>query len=405
MEKTIAAREPSRELFIASLLLDRNKPARSSTIEAEINRRAVRFGLRSGERERQVFVVIIVRCEDAEGTFRDLGDMQPVGEGIFGRKYRCGCINTCGKLVFLINGNPEGMKGQLTALAEEFAKMIERSTHTRCSVGVSGFNTSIMDCDKAYDEAAFSLNYMPDRTGGVYFADDVMATMEVDHSLVGYILTKFDGYLKVSDRSELEKCIADIFSEESIGSMTKATFDVMCQQMIYCIRKGVHDVSNSPEADRFLAAQLVKCPSEMSKEEIIHLALEAKDIMSSQRKQNSELLCDGAIHIIETEYGDETLSLVSISERLHVSSSYLSAILRKNRGDTFVNLLTAKRMAAAKELLKCTSMKIMEVAKRCGYNDQHYFSYCFKRYYGTSPNKIRKSSSNYEQPVTFGGEE
>ncbi|HAL20976.1 MAG TPA: AraC family transcriptional regulator, partial [Ruminococcaceae bacterium] len=25
----------------------------------------------------------------------------------------------------------------------------------------------------------------------------------------------------------------------------------------------------------------------------------------------------------------------------------------------------------------------------CGYSDQHYFSYCFKKYYGDSPGKIR----------------
>jgi two-component system response regulator YesN len=173
--------------------------------------------------------------------------------------------------------------------------------------------------------------------------------------------------------------------------MPKANVMMLCIQLGFCIHKAVYEVSDSPEADKFLTTQLIGSRVFPTREYVLRMSLEAKDIISNQRKQNSEVLCDRAMHIIENEYGDETLSLANISERLHVSASYLSAILRKNRGDTFVNLLTAKRMTAAREFLMCTSMKIMEVARRCGYSDQHYFSYCFKRYYGTSPNKVRKN--------------
>ena len=37
-----------------------------------------------------------------------------------------------------------------------------------------------------------------------------------------------------------------------------------------------------------------------------------------------------------------------------------------------------------------TNLKILEVARRCGYSDQHYFSYCFKKYYGVSPVQLRR---------------
>ena len=48
-------------------------------------------------------------------------------------------------------------------------------------------------------------------------------------------------------------------------------------------------------------------------------------------------------------------------------------------------------MKAAADMLICTQMKILEVAKRCGYSDQHYFSYCFKKYYGVTPMKMREN--------------
>lgn len=111
---------------------------------------------------------------------------------------------------------------------------------------------------------------------------------------------------------------------------------------------------------------------------------------------SSEILSDKAIQIIDAEYADEMLTLVSLSERLHISSNYLSATIKKNTGETFISLLTKKRMEKAKEYLLCTSFKIQEIAGRCGYSDQHYFSYCFKKYYGKSPNKMRESAAKAE---------
>ncbi|MFR3385907.1 MAG: helix-turn-helix domain-containing protein [Lachnospiraceae bacterium] len=33
-----------------------------------------------------------------------------------------------------------------------------------------------------------------------------------------------------------------------------------------------------------------------------------------------------------------------------------------------------------------------EITEECGYRDQHYFSYCFKRATGVSPNQCRKDA-------------
>ena len=54
-------------------------------------------------------------------------------------------------------------------------------------------------------------------------------------------------------------------------------------------------------------------------------------------------------------------------------------------------------METARELLLTTPMKIMEVAQQCGYSDQHYFSYCFKKYCGISPNMLRHQSRQEEE--------
>ncbi len=101
-------------------------------------------------------------------------------------------------------------------------------------------------------------------------------------------------------------------------------------------------------------------------------------------------LCARALNIIDKEYMDEDLSLRSVSERLHISPNYLGANVKRYAGDTFMNLLIKKRMDVAQNLLRSSSSRIAEVARRCGYPDQSYFGYCFKKYYGVSPARMRQ---------------
>ena len=106
--------------------------------------------------------------------------------------------------------------------------------------------------------------------------------------------------------------------------------------------------------------------------------------------KGGELLCKRALEALEQHYMDPALSLVSLSGMLDVSPNHLSACIKKYAGETFINTLIQKRMEAARELLATSGLKVREVAERCGYTDQHYFSYCFKKYCGESPNSMRR---------------
>lgn len=106
--------------------------------------------------------------------------------------------------------------------------------------------------------------------------------------------------------------------------------------------------------------------------------------------KGGSLLCQRALDTLDQHYMDADLSLVSLSGMLDVSPNHLSACIKKYAGETFINILIRKRMEAARDLLSSSPLKIQEVAQRCGYTDQHYFSYCFKKYCGESPNAMRR---------------
>lgn len=109
-----------------------------------------------------------------------------------------------------------------------------------------------------------------------------------------------------------------------------------------------------------------------------------------QYKDSTTLISEQALNIIEEKYMEQNLSLVSVSNEIAVSPNYLSSLIKKSTGSTFVDLLTKKRIMVAKELLLYSNLKIREIAEKCGYSDQHYFSYCFKKYTGMSPNACRR---------------
>ena len=98
-----------------------------------------------------------------------------------------------------------------------------------------------------------------------------------------------------------------------------------------------------------------------------------------------------AIHIVEREMSDPELSLLSVSEKLHVSPQYLSRLFHGQTGITFVSYLTMQRQRRAMMLLADPSLKLYQIAEQTGYTTQHYFSNVFKKTMGISPGEYRRS--------------
>lgn len=133
--------------------------------------------------------------------------------------------------------------------------------------------------------------------------------------------------------------------------------------------------------------------------QLVSLCMSAQNLLKKNNKEGIDLLCSQAMEYIDQHYMDDNLSLSSVSELLHVSPNYLSLNMKKYAGDTFINLLIKKRMTVAADLLCTTKLKVLEIARMCGYTDQHYFSYCFKKYYGMSPVQMRNSKGKGEEKV------
>ena len=93
-------------------------------------------------------------------------------------------------------------------------------------------------------------------------------------------------------------------------------------------------------------------------------------------------------------YVDENLSkdisLETAADFAGVSSFYLSKLFKEEKGETFINFISDKRLEKSRQLLSETDLSIKEITAEVGYNDQNYFSRIFKTKYGLSPKEYRK---------------
>lgn len=91
----------------------------------------------------------------------------------------------------------------------------------------------------------------------------------------------------------------------------------------------------------------------------------------------------------------EEISLQQLADRVHFSTNYLSAQIKKKTGMSYVSYLTWLRTEMACKLLMETDLRVMEVAARCGYKDSSYFNRIFCRKYGISPEQYRKAHKKW----------
>lgn len=73
-----------------------------------------------------------------------------------------------------------------------------------------------------------------------------------------------------------------------------------------------------------------------------------------------------------------------------LSPAYLHKIFKDTVGITPNEYITKLRMEHAKELLLNTQLQVYKVGMECGIDNVPYFSYLFKKYYGSSPLEFKR---------------
>lgn len=90
------------------------------------------------------------------------------------------------------------------------------------------------------------------------------------------------------------------------------------------------------------------------------------------------------------QHYSQPITLEDVCEVVGFSSSYFSALFKKETGEGFAKYLTRVRMERARELLQQTSLPVSEICARVGYSDLKHFTQNFKKETNLNPGQYRK---------------
>lgn len=102
-----------------------------------------------------------------------------------------------------------------------------------------------------------------------------------------------------------------------------------------------------------------------------------------------------AIRYMHQKY-DTDISMESVSEIADLSYSYFSRVFKKEVGVNFNDYLNQIRIEKSKKLLDKGEMSLLDIAQKCGFKDQSYYSKSFKKITGISPGKYRSRTKYHK---------
>ncbi len=177
---------------------------------------------------------------------------------------------------------------------------------------------------------------------------------------------------------------------ECIKSMERVS-KLYLQNMLYSIVKTMYDYYPGIESKELLVSAEALFSAGNSKE-LLKIYKDAMDkiFLLMQKEGIDETRVIGKIkNVVGKEYSKD-ISLNDMAEAVNLTPSYVSYIFKKETGQSLVKYITDVRMSKAKKLLEESDLKILQIAKRCGYENQSYFNRLFKNYYGITPKQLRE---------------
>ncbi|MEG1637941.1 MAG: response regulator [Erysipelotrichaceae bacterium] len=388
------------EQFLMPLLLDNDSLSTySSTNREELNQRAYELHLSNFLDDKAGYIVLVTRFLDYDKNVISAKQHRFAQDAIARKHLNCGSFYSQEKIVSLLGGMKWEIEKYINIITNEIVQTTKQVVNQDCYIGVGSYFVDLSKAHISFSEACSAIEYGQGAHRNLSFINDIERKDTLQYEFIEAVSLEIERRIKSNKEEDITTYLSDIFNKMIESKARRADIDLLIMHIISktctLVRSLCDDEATS---DFFMKASLLssllsKHTVNEKRQDIMDFCILCKESISKQNRLNAQVICDELLELIQVEYGLETFSLTIASERLYISASYLSALLKKITGDSFVTLLTKKRMEVAREKVLYSNHKILEIARECGYSDQHYFSYCFKRQYGMSPNKLREQQS------------
>ena len=225
----------------------------------------------------------------------------------------------------------------------------------------------------------------------VYSKSETRETYVVEEN----IFNEFLKYISEGKEREasffIERLCLDInkYNSTAVNDIKNIFFKMVFQLLTEAEKRGVLFTDEEKDEERYLWDLISKFHT---LEEIKEYTLDkiAKVFKKFQDLQNSGRAVFEVKKLIKKDFGDEKLSVKALADAVFLTSTYLSALFKKETGQNISEYIVEVRMEKSKEYLKDNKLKLFEVAKLVGYNDANYYAKTFKKAEGLTPSEYRE---------------
>ncbi len=103
---------------------------------------------------------------------------------------------------------------------------------------------------------------------------------------------------------------------------------------------------------------------------------------------NSSDAMSKSVRYINANYSSD-IKIPDLAAMEHLSTSRYNFLFKERFGVSPKKYILKLRMSWARELLLSTDLPIKQIGIMCGYEDSHFFSKCFKSFFGIPPTQCR----------------
>lgn len=201
-------------------------------------------------------------------------------------------------------------------------------------------------------------------------------------------------WIDIGESYKTKQAIEQILDKLYGSNIEPRQFRIICSNVIHKICASSQEFKNIADnylikdIDIFLNIKEIETFSEL-KAYISDALYTIVDRISHERMEKGLKVIELAKEYIRKNYS-KSISLISISDYVHLNHTYFSELFKNETGKNFVDYLIETRINAAKKLLAKIEIKVYKVGQMVGYDNPVSFNLAFKKVVGISPAEYRK---------------
>jgi len=270
------------------------------------------------------------------------------------------------------------------ALGEDIIKSIKAQTNYSATIGVSNWMKDMTNIKTGYYQAQMAYKFKTFFGCGkvIHYASTVRSVPVDNH--VRLNIRELHDCVYFLKRDEVNRFIEDIFSKMT-ESLDFEGVNLISLEFVLVLSNIYSEICNNDEDiiirkkeyyDQLKYLETVTDIKNWVKDSFGYLMDTISSVYNNEKNTISK-----ALKYINENYSQE-INLHTISDYVHLSKNYFVNFFKREVGESFIEYLTKVRVENAKALLKIPELRVSDVGRMVGIDDQRYFSKVFKKITG-----------------------